>query len=160
MDPAHAVLLQMQLRHGECRRRYAGCGVEPSHSGGSGAHAVQGEVTSSAKLPACGGHSGDGRTVDSARGLEVGWWSRHARNDRHSTVVIIPNDSVSLSRPDRMRTLAGLHLLLGAMVSSGGACAGSATSLGVRSAGRRGTEDRPVRSADRTGGARSAGHDG
>jgi xylulokinase len=130
MDPAHAVLLQM--------RNYAtsewsqalcsACGVEPGQFPEVvEAHRVQGEVTVEA-AQATGLRAGTpvmAGTVDSASAaLEVGVVEPGiaAEMTGTSTVVIIPNDS-GLTEPALIampHALPGIHLLLGAMVSSGG----------------------------------------
>jgi len=130
MDPAHAVLLQMRdYATGEWSQALcSACGVEPSQFPEVlEAHQVQGEVTAEAAA-ATGLRVGTpvmAGTVDSASAaLEVGVVEPGiaAEMTGTSTVVIIPNDS-GLTEPALIampHALPGLHLLLGAMVSSGG----------------------------------------
>jgi xylulokinase len=130
MDPAHAVLLQ--LRHyatGEWSEALcSACGVEPAQFPEVlEAAAVQGEVTAEAAqatgLPA--GTLVMAGTVDSpAAALEAGVTAPGIAVEMTgtSTVVIIPNDR-GLTEPALIalpHALPGIHLLLGAMVSSGG----------------------------------------
>ena len=130
MDPAHAVLLQM--------RHYASgawsealcsaCGVEPAQFPEViEAAAVQGEVTV-AVAEATGLRAGTpvmAGTVDSpAAALEAGVAEPGIAVEMTgtSTVVIMPNDR-GLTEPALIampHVLPGIHLLLGAMVSSGG----------------------------------------
>ncbi len=130
IDPAHAVLLQ--LRHyatGEWSTALCtACEVEPAQFPEVvEAHRVQGEVTAEA-AQATGLRAGTpvmAGTVDSASAaLEVGVVEPGiaAEMTGTSTVVIIPNDS-GLTEPALIampHSLPGIHLLLGAMVSSGG----------------------------------------
>ena len=130
MDPAHAVLLQL--------RNYAtgrwsealcsACGVAPAQFPEVlEAAAVQGEVTAAAAR-ATGLGAGTlvmAGTVDSpAAALEAGVTVPGIAVEMTgtSTVVIIPNDR-GLTEPALIalpHALPGIHLLLGAMVSSGG----------------------------------------
>jgi xylulokinase len=130
MDPAHAVLLQL--------RNYAtgdwseplcsACGVDPAQFPEvMEAAAVQGEVTVQA-AEATGLRAGTpvmAGTVDSpAAALEAGVAEPGIAVEMTgtSTVVIIPNDR-GLTEPALIalpHALPGIHLLLGAMVSSGG----------------------------------------
>ena len=130
MDPAHAVLLQL--------RNYAtgdwseplcsACGVDPAQFPEVlEAAAVQGEVTVQA-AEATGLRAGTpvmAGTVDSpAAALEAGVAEPGIAVEMTgtSTVVIIPNDR-GLTEPALIalpHALPGIHLLLGAMVSSGG----------------------------------------
>jgi xylulokinase len=130
MDPAHAVLLQM--RHyatGEWSAALcSACGVDPAQfpevvEG----HGVQGEVTAQAAA-ATGLRAGTpvmAGTVDSpAAALEAGVAEPGIAVEMTgtSTVVIMPNDR-GLTEPALIampHALPGIHLLLGAMVSSGG----------------------------------------
>ena len=130
MDPAHAVLLQMRdYATGEWSQALcSACGVDPAQFPEVlDAHAVQGEVTAAA-AQATGLRVGTpvmAGTVDSASAaLEVGVVEPGiaAEMTGTSTVVIIPNDS-GITEPALIampHALPGLHLLLGAMVSSGG----------------------------------------
>jgi xylulokinase len=130
MDPAHAVLLQMRnYATGEWSQALcSACGVEPGQFPEVlEAHEVQGEVTVEA-AEATGLRVGTpvmAGSVDSATAaLEVGVVEPGiaAEMTGTSTVVIIPNDS-GLTEPALIampHALPGLHLLLGAMVSSGG----------------------------------------
>jgi xylulokinase len=130
MDPAHAVLLQMRdYATGEWSQALcSACGVDPAQFPEVlEAHQVQGEVTAEA-AEATGLRVGTpvmAGTVDSASAaLEVGVVEPGiaAEMTGTSTVVIIPNDS-GLTEPALIampHALPGLHLLLGAMVSSGG----------------------------------------
>ena len=130
MDPAHAVLLQMRnYATGEWSQALcSACGVDPAQFPEvMEAHGVQGEVTAEA-AEATGLRAGTpvmAGTVDSATAaLEVGVVEPGiaAEMTGTSTVVIIPNDS-GLTEPALIampHALPGLHLLLGAMVSSGG----------------------------------------
>jgi xylulokinase len=130
MDPAHAVLLQLRnyVTGGWCAAVCSACGVEPAQfpevlEG----HRVQGEVTVEAAA-ASGLRAGTGvmaGTVDSpAAALEAGVAEPGIAVEMTgtSTVVIIPNDR-GLTEPALIampHALPGIHLLLGAMVSSGG----------------------------------------
>ena len=130
MDPAHAVLLQMRnYATGEWSQALcSACGVDPAQFPEVlEAHQVQGEVTAEA-AEATGLRVGTpvmAGSVDSATAaLEVGVVEPGiaAEMTGTSTVVIIPNDS-GLTEPALIampHALPGLHLLLGAMVSSGG----------------------------------------
>ena len=130
IDPAHAVLLQLRnYATGEWSPALcSACGVEPAQFPGVvEAHRVQGEVTVEA-AQATGLRAGTpvmAGTVDSASAaLEVGVVEPGiaAEMTGTSTVVIIPNDS-GLTEPALIampHALPGIHLLLGAMVSSGG----------------------------------------
>jgi xylulokinase len=130
LDPAHAVLLQMRDYHkGEWSEALcAACGVEPSQFPEVvAAHCIQGEVTAQA-AEATGLRAGTpvmAGTVDSASAaLEVGVVEPGiaAEMTGTSTVVIIPNDR-GLTEPALIampHALPGIHLLLGAMVASGG----------------------------------------
>jgi len=130
LDPAHAVLLQMRdYRTGEWSDALcAACGVVPSQFPEVMAgHCPQGEVTSQA-AEATGVKEGTpvmAGTVDSASAaLEVGVVEPGiaAEMTGTSTVVIIPNDR-GLTEPALIampHALPGIHLLLGAMVASGG----------------------------------------
>jgi xylulokinase len=130
MDAAHAVLLQL--------RNYAtgawsealcsACGVEPGQFPEMlEGHRVQGDVTAGA-AEATGLKAGTpvmAGTVDSpAAALEAGVAEPGVAVEMTgtSTVVIIPNDR-GLTEPALIampHALPGIHLLLGAMVSSGG----------------------------------------
>ena len=130
VDPAHAVLMQM--------RHYAtpewsevlcsACGVDPAQFPEVvDGHRVQGEVTVEA-AKATGLRAGTpvmAGTVDSpAAALEAGVTEPGIAVEMTgtSTVVIIPNDR-GLTEPALIampHALPGIHLLLGAMVSSGG----------------------------------------
>jgi xylulokinase len=130
MDPAHAVLLQM--RHYATREwseaLCAACGVEPGQFPEViEAAAVQGEVTAAA-AEATGLRAGTpvmAGTVDSpAAALEAGVAEPGIAVEMTgtSTVVIMPNDR-GLTEPALIampHVPPGIHLLLGAMVSSGG----------------------------------------
>ena len=130
MDPAHAVLLQLRnYATGDWSEALcSACGVEPAQFPEvMESHRVQGEVTVEAAdatglLPGTPVMAG---TVDSASAaLEVGVVEPGiaAEMTGTSTVVIIPNDR-GLTAPALIampHALPGLHLLLGAMVSSGG----------------------------------------
>ena len=130
MDPAHAVLLQMRnYATGEWSQALcSACGVDPAQFPEVlDAHAVQGEVTAAA-AQATGLRVGTpvmAGTVDSASAaLEVGVVEPGiaAEMTGTSTVVIIPNDS-GITEPALIampHALPGRHLLLVAMVSSGG----------------------------------------
>jgi xylulokinase len=130
VDPAHAVLMQM--------RNYAtvewsetlcsACGVDPSQFPEvMDSHHIQGQVTTRA-AKATGLKAGTpvmAGTVDSpAAALEAGVTEPGIAVEMTgtSTVVIIPNDR-GLTEPALIampHALPGIHLLLGAMVSSGG----------------------------------------
>jgi xylulokinase len=130
VDPAHAVLMQM--------RHYAtpewsealcsACGVDPAQFPEvMEGHHVQGEVTAGAAA-ATGLRAGTpvmAGTVDSpSAALEAGVTEPGIAVEMTgtSTVVIIPNDR-GLTEPALIamaHALPGMHLLLGAMVSSGG----------------------------------------
>ena len=130
MDPAHAVLLQLRnYATGEWSEALcSACGVEPAQFPEViESHRVQGEVTVEAAdatglLPGTPVMAG---TVDSASAaLEVGVVEPGiaAEMTGTSTVVIIPNDR-GFTAPALIampHALPGIHLLLGAMVSSGG----------------------------------------
>jgi len=130
MDPSHAVLLQMRnYATGEWSEALcSACGVEPAQFPEvMEAHRVQGEVTVEA-AEATGLRAGTpvmAGTVDSAAAaLEAGVVEPGiaAEMTGTSTVVIIPNDR-GLTEPALIampHALPGIHLLLGAMVSSGG----------------------------------------
>jgi xylulokinase len=130
MDPAHAVLLQMRnYATGEWSEALcSACGVEPSQFPEVlDAAAVQGEVTVEAAA-ATGLRTGTpvmAGTVDSpAAALEAGVTAPGIAVEMTgtSTVVIMPNDR-GLTEPALIalpHALPGIHLLLGAMVSSGG----------------------------------------
>jgi len=130
MDPAHAVLLQMRnYSTGEWSEALcSACGVDPEQFPEvMEAHRVQGEVTAEA-AEACGLSAGTpvmAGTVDSpAAALEAGVAEPGIAVEMTgtSTVVIIPNDR-GLTEPALIalpHALSGMHLLLGAMVSSGG----------------------------------------
>ena len=130
MDPAHAVLLQLRnYVTGEWSETLcSACGVEPAQfpeviEG----HRIQGEVTAAA-AEACGLRAGTpvmAGTVDSpAAALEAGVAEPGIAVEMTgtSTVLIIPNDR-GLTEPAMIampHALPGIHLLLAAMVSSGG----------------------------------------
>ena len=130
LDPAHAVLLQMRDYHKEewSAALCDACGVKPSQFPEVvPAHCPQGEVTVQA-AEATGLRAGTpvmAGTVDSASAaLEVGVVEPGiaAEMTGTSTVVIIPNDR-GLTEPALIampHALPGIHLLLGAMVASGG----------------------------------------
>ena len=130
LDPSNAVLLQMRDYHkGEWSEALcAACGVEPSQFPEVvAAHCAQGEVTQQA-AEATGLRAGTpvmAGTVDSAAAaLEVGVVEPGiaAEMTGTSTVVIMPNDR-GLTEPALIampHALPGIHLLLGAMVASGG----------------------------------------
>ncbi len=130
LDPAHAVLLQMRDYHKEewSAALCTACGVEPSQFPEVVAgHCAQGEVTAQA-AEASGLRAGTpvmAGTVDSASAaLEVGVVEPGiaAEMTGTSTVVIIPNNK-GLTEPALIampHALPGIHLLLGAMVASGG----------------------------------------
>jgi len=130
LDPSHAVLLQMRDYHKEqwSETLCSACGVAPSQFPQvMAAHGVQGEVTRQA-AEATGLRAGTpvmAGTVDSpAAALEVGVVEPGiaAEMTGTSTVVIIPNNR-GLTEPALIalpHALPGIHLLLGAMVASGG----------------------------------------
>jgi xylulokinase len=130
LDPAHAVLLQMRDYHKEewSAALCNACGVEPSQFPEvMAAHQIQGELTQQA-AEATGLRMGTpvmAGTVDSASAaLEVGVVEPGiaAEMTGTSTVVIIPNNK-GLTEPALIampHALPGIHLLLGAMVASGG----------------------------------------
>ena len=130
LDPANAVLLQMRDYHKEewSEPLCAACGVAPSQFPKvMAAHGIQGEVTRQA-AEATGLREGTpvmAGTVDSpAAALEVGVVESGiaAEMTGTSTVVIIPNNK-GLTEPALIampHALPGIHLLLGAMVASGG----------------------------------------
>jgi xylulokinase len=130
LDPSNAVLLQMRSYHtGEWSEALcAACGVEPAQFPEVvAAHCPQGGVTPQASeetglragTPVMAG------TVDSAAAaLEVGVVAPGiaAEMTGTSTVIIMPNDR-GLTEPALIampHALPGIHLLLGAMVASGG----------------------------------------
>ena len=130
VDPAHAVL--MQMRHyglpAWSEALCSACGVDPAQFPEvMEGHRVQGEVTAGAAA-ATGLRAGTAvmaGTVDSpSAALEAGVTEPGIAVEMTgtSTVVIIPNDS-GLTAPALIamaHALPGIHLLLGAMVSSGG----------------------------------------
>ncbi len=130
MDPAHAVLLQMRYYStGEWSEALCtACGVGPEQFPEvMEGHHVQGEVTAEA-AEASGLRAGTAvmaGTVDSpAAALEAGVAEPGIAVEMTgtSTVVIIPNDR-RLTEPALIalpHALPRMHLLLGAMVSSGG----------------------------------------
>jgi xylulokinase len=130
MDPAHAVLLQMRdyATGAWSEALCSACGVEPvQFPEVMEAHQIQGEVTAEA-AEASGLRAGTpvmAGTVDSpAAVLEAGVAEPGIAVEMTgtSTVVIIPNDR-GLTEPALIalpHALPGMHLLLGAMVSSGG----------------------------------------
>ena len=130
LDPAHAVLLQMRDYHKEewSAALCDACDVKPSQFPEVvPAHCPQGEVTVQA-AEATGLRAGTpvmAGTVDSASAaLEVGVVEPGiaAEMTGTSTVVIMPNDR-GLTEPALIampHALPGIHLLLGAMVASGG----------------------------------------
>ena len=130
LDPAHAVLLQMRDYHKEewSAALCNACGVEPSQFPEvMAAHQIQGELTQQA-AEATGLRMGTpvmAGTVDSASAaLDVGVVEPGiaAEMTGTSTVVIIPNNK-GLTEPALIampHALPGIHLLLGAMVASGG----------------------------------------
>jgi xylulokinase len=130
VDPAHAVLMQMcDYASGKWSEVLCNaCGVEPEQFPEIlEAAAVQGEVTLEA-AEATGLRAGTpvmAGTVDSpAAALEAGVTEPGIAVEMTgtSTVVIIPNDR-GLTEPALIalpHVLPGIHLLLGAMVSSGG----------------------------------------
>jgi xylulokinase len=130
LDPAHAVLLQMRDYHKEewSAALCDACGVKQSQFPEVvPAHCVQGEVTAQA-AEVTGLRAGTPvmvGTVDSASAaLEVGVVEPGiaAEMTGTSTVVIMPNDR-GLTEPALIampHALPGIHLLLGAMVASGG----------------------------------------
>ena len=130
MDPAHAVLLQMRnySTGAWSEALCSACGVEPEQFPEvMEGHKIQGEVTAEA-AEASGLRAGTpvmAGTVDSpAAALEAGVAEPGIAVEMTgtSTVVIIPNDR-GLTEPALIalpHALPGMHLLLGAMVSSGG----------------------------------------
>jgi xylulokinase len=130
LDPSNAVLLQMRdYQKEEWSETLCNiCGVDPSQFPEVvAAHCVQGEVTAQAS-EATGLKAGTpvmAGTVDSASAaLEVGVVEPGiaAEMTGTSTVIIMPNDK-GLTEPALIampHALSGIHLLLGAMVSSGG----------------------------------------
>jgi xylulokinase len=130
LDPSNAVLLQMRDYHKEewSQALCSACGVEPSQFPRVvAAHSVQGELTRQA-AEATGLRAGTpvmAGTVDSpAAALEVGVVESGiaAEMTGTSTVVIMPNNR-GLTEPALIalpHALPGIHLLLGAMVASGG----------------------------------------
>ena len=130
MDPSHAVLLQMRnYATGEWSEALcSACGVEPGQFPEvMDSHLVQGGVTAEA-AEASGLRVGTpvmAGTVDSPpAALEAGVVEPGiaAEMTGTSTVVIMPNDR-GLTEPALIampHCLPGIHLLLGAMVSSGG----------------------------------------
>jgi xylulokinase len=130
LDPSNAVLLQMRnYRTGEWSQALcAACGVDPSQFPEVvAAHCPQGGVTREAS-EATGLAAGTpvmAGTVDSASAaLEVGVVEPGiaAEMTGTSTVIIMPNDR-GLTEPALIampHALPGIHLLLGAMVASGG----------------------------------------
>jgi xylulokinase len=130
LDRAHAALLQ--LREYGTEKWYAAmcevCGVEPTQFPASrDGHSVEGTVTKEAAA-ATGLRAGTpvvAGTVDSAAAaLEAGLSEPGAAVEMTgtSTVVVIPNNQ-GLTEPALIsmpHALPGIHLLLGAMVSSGG----------------------------------------
>ena len=130
MDPSHAALLQMRdYATGEWSAALcSACGVEPAQFPEvMESHHIQGEVTAEA-AEATGLRAGTpvmAGTVDSPpAALEAGVVEPGiaAEMTGTSTVVIMPNDR-GLTEPALIampHCLPGIHLLLGAMVSSGG----------------------------------------
>jgi xylulokinase len=130
LDPSNAVLLQMRdYQREEWSETLCNiCGVDPSQFPEVvAAYCVQGEVTAQAS-EATGLRVGTpvmAGTVDSASAaLEVGVVEPGiaAEMTGTSTVIIMPNDK-GLTEPALIampHALSGIHLLLGAMVSSGG----------------------------------------
>jgi xylulokinase len=130
LDPAHAVLLQLRnyTTGGWSEALCSACGVDPSQFPEvMDGHRVQGGVTVGA-AEATGLRAGTpvmAGTVDSpSAALEAGVTEPGIAVEMTgtSTVVIIPNDC-GLTEPALIampHALPGIHLLLGAMVSSGG----------------------------------------
>ena len=130
LDPAHAVLLQLRnyATGGWSEALCSACGVDPAQFPEvMDGHRVQGEVTVAAAA-ATGLRAGTpvmAGTVDSpSAALEAGVTEPGIAVEMTgtSTVVIIPNDR-GLTEPALIampHALPGIHLLLGAMVSSGG----------------------------------------
>lgn len=130
MDPAHAVLLQLRdyTTGGWSQAICSACGVDPAQFPDvMEAHHVQGEVTAEAAR-ATGLRSGTplmaGVVDSSAAALEAGVTEPGIAVEMTgtSTVVIIPNDR-GVTEPALIampHALPGIHLLLGAMVASGG----------------------------------------
>jgi len=130
VDPAHAVLMQMRdYATGEWSDALcSACGVDPSQFPEvMDSHHIQGQVTArAAKVTGLkAGTPVMAGTVDSpAAALEAGVTEPGIAVEMTgtSTVVIIPNDR-GLTEPALIampHCLPGIHLLLGAMVSSGG----------------------------------------
>jgi len=153
VDPAHAVLMQMRDRStGEWSAALcSACAVEAAQLPEVlESHSVQGEVTAEAAA-ATGLRPGTpvmAGTVDSpAAALEAGVAEPGIAVEMTgtSTVVIIPNDR-GLTEPALIamaHALPGIHLLLGAMVSSGGSLRWFRDQLGqpeVRAAKEGGTD--------------------
>lgn len=130
LDPSNAVLMQMRDYHKEewSEALCNACGVDPAQFPEVvAAHSIQGMVTQPASeatglkvgTPVMAG------TVDSpTAALEVGVVEPGiaAEMTGTSTVIIMPNDQ-GLTEPSLIalpHALPGIHLLLGAMVSSGG----------------------------------------
>ena len=130
MDPSHAVLLQMRnYATGEWSKALcSACGVEPAQFPEvMDGHRVLGEVSVEAAA-ATGLRAGTpvmvGALDSPAAALEAGVAEPGIAVEMTgtSTVVIIPNDR-GLTEPAMIampHALPGIHLLLGAMVSSGG----------------------------------------
>lgn len=130
VDPAHAVLMQMRnFATGEWSEKLcSACGVDPAQFPEVvESHHIQGKVTAQA-AEATGLKAGTlvmAGTVDSpAAALEAGVTEPGIAVEMTgtSTVVIIPNDR-GVTEPALIampHSLPGIHLLLGAMVSSGG----------------------------------------
>jgi xylulokinase len=130
VDPAHAVLMQMRnYATGEWSEALcSACGVDPEQFPEvMESHHIQGEVTAQA-AESTGLKAGTrvmAGTVDSpAAALEAGVTEPGIAVEMTgtSTVVIIPNDR-GITEPALIampHALPGIHLLLGAMVSSGG----------------------------------------
>ncbi len=168
MDPAHAVLLQMRdySTGAWSEALCSACGVEPEQFPEvMEGHKIQGEVSAEA-AEASGLRAGTpvmAGTVDSpAAALEAGVAEPGIAVEMTgtSTVVIIPNDR-GLTEPALIalpHALPGMHLLLGAMVSSGGCLRWFRDQFGQAEnqssdRGRRGF----VRPADAAGGGDRAG---
>ena len=130
VDPSHAVLMQMRdYATGEWSKALcSACGVDPAQFPEvMESHHIQGEVTAEA-AKATGLKAGTpvmAGIIDSpAAALEAGVAEPGIAVEMTgtSTVVIIPNDR-GLTEPALIampHALPGIHLLLGAMVSSGG----------------------------------------
>ena len=153
IDPAHALLMQMRnYATGEWSEALcSACGVEPAQLPEvMEGHRIQGEVTVEA-AGATGLRAGTpvmAGTVDSpAAALEAGVTEPGIAVEMTgtSTVVIIPNDR-GLTEPALIampHALPGIHLLLGAMVSSGGCLRWFRDQLGqpeMQAAKERGTD--------------------